>query len=405
MPPFIGIRTDMYLYLGWFFYLLLSGKSKNIKLSLQDNFFLFWIFWLSLSLLANGLFFEKFNPVILNYLKWFCLFILLSRTLTSTRQVKIFCILLIVFAVILSVEGFYHYFSKDGLGWAGQSLGWIDSGGKGRTRWISIFDGPGVFCVVYTIALPFIMPLWNKGSSFFRKAFFIILFGLFAAAIYVNGSRGGLLTAMAILLMYFGPNYFKKNKFLFVILIVGVLGAFAALPSYMTQLSDEHHSSAHRVEMWAEGCEMLKQNPVFGIGRGRFAAYTGELVAHNSFVEIMGETGLPGLFAWMALIYFSLKQLYCYIKENIDQDENTIEVILSRCLFISIIGYLISAMFVTLEYETFYMLLAVCFVFGRQLKAPLEMTGKDFKMIISIEAAWVIFINLFTLLLGPSAFS
>ncbi len=403
IKPFIGIRVDLYIYPIWFVYLIFSGKFKGIRFGPQEIFLILWVFWVMLSLAINGVFVERWETISFFYIKWLILYFFISHTLKTINDTRLFFITIVILAIILCIEGIYHY--QTGIGWAGQPLGWIDGPGKGRTQWINIFDGPGVFCVVYTIALPFILPLWNKGSSFFRKAFFIILFGLFATAIYVNGSRGGLLTTMAILLMYFGPEYIKKNKFLFIILIVGILGAFAALPSYMTQLSDEHHSSAHRVEMWAEGCEMLKQNPVFGIGRGGFAAYTGKLIAHNSFVEIMGETGLPGLFAWMGLIYFSLKQLYCFIKEKSDLAENKLGVVLARCLFISIIGYLVSAMFVTLEYETLYMLLGVCAVFGRHLKSPINITSQDIKWIAVIEMSWVIFINAFTTIFGPGVFS
>jgi hypothetical protein len=404
LKPFIGIRVDLFVYPIWFFYLLLSGKFKNFRFGPQEKFYIFWTAWIIISLMANGVLTERWGNIAFFYIKWFVLYLFISLTLRSEKNIRVFLVALVILSVILCIEGIDQY--QKGIGWAGQALAWVDdAASKGRTKWINIFDGPGVFCVVYTIALPFILPLFTKSAQFFRKVFFILLFGLFATAIYVNGSRGGLLTAMAIIAMYYGQAYIKKNKFLFIILMAGILGVFTLLPSYMTQLSDEHHSSAHRVEMWAEGCEMLKQNPIFGIGRGGFASYTGKLVAHNSVVEIMGETGLPGLFAWMALIYFSLMQLYCYIKEKSNQVENKVGVILSRCLFISIIGYLISAMFVTLEYETLYMLLGVCAAFGRHLKSPIEITRKELKFIAIIEISWVIFINAFTTLLGPGFFS
>jgi hypothetical protein len=404
LKPFIGIRVDLFIYPVWFFYLLLSGKFKNFRFGPQEKFFIFWIAWIIISLMANGVLIERWENIVFFYIKWFILYLFISLTLRSVRNIQVFSVVLVILAIILCIEGIDQY--QKGIGWAGQALGWVDdAASKGRTKWINIFDGPGVFCVVYTIALPFILPLFTKAAPFIRKIFFIFLFGLFVTAIYVNGSRGGLLTALAIILMYYGQEYIKKNKLLFIILIAGILGALTLLPSYMTQVSDEHHSSAHRVEMWAEGCEMIKQNPIFGIGRGGFASYTGKLVAHNSFVEIMGETGLPGLFAWMALIYISLKQLYCYFKEGSNKIENKMGVTLSRCLFIAIMGYLISAMFVTLEYETLYILLGVCAAFGRLLKSPIEITAKDLRLIAIIEISWVVFINAFTILTGPGAFS
>jgi hypothetical protein len=50
-------------------------------------------------------------------------------------------------------------YSSDGTGWAGQPFGWIDEsaaqiGLDARIKWVGIFDGPGVFCTVFTVALP-----------------------------------------------------------------------------------------------------------------------------------------------------------------------------------------------------------------------------------------------------------
>ncbi|MBS4056800.1 MAG: O-antigen ligase family protein [Bacteroidales bacterium] len=403
IEPFIGIRIDLYIYPIWALYVLLSGKYTNFRLGPQEKFFILWIVWISISLIANGVFIERWDNIVFFYIKWFVLYFLISTSLTSNNNIYIFFFVIVVLAIILCIEGIDHY--QNEIGWAGQRLGWIDGPGKGRTQWINIFDGPGVFCVVYTVALPFILFMIDINSKIIYKIIFFPIFGLFAVAIYFNGSRGGLLTTLAILSMHFGRNYIKKNKIILIFIVVCIFSVIAFLPSHMTQVSDEHHSSAHRVEMWAQGCEMIKQNPFFGIGRGGFAEYTGQLVAHNSLVEIMGETGLPGLFFWIALIYFSLKQLLIFLNENISIKKKERDLILSRALFISIIGYLISSMFVTLEYELFYVLLSACSVFGRHLKLPIEITTKDIKIIFLIEFGWVVFINAFTILLGPGAFS
>ena len=87
--------------------------------------------------------------------------------------------------------------------------------------------------------------------------------------------------------------------------------AIAIAPSYLTQVDDPEKSSDHRIEMWTEGFEMVTQNPVFGIGRGNFQKYTGKLIAHSSPTEIMGETGVIGLLAWIGIIYLGFKSLYC----------------------------------------------------------------------------------------------
>src|SRR4030095_629764 len=129
-----------------------------------------------------------------------------------------------------------------------------------------------------------------------------------------------------------------------------VLLVYSLAPAHLTTVRDQSHSSQHRVEMWAEGLDMVKEAPVFGIGRGNFQAYTSTLIAHNSAVQMVGETGLVGLFLWVGLIYVSVKGVVAYLKSTEKPEEKTF----CAALILSVIGYLLSAQFVTLEYETFY---------------------------------------------------
>jgi O-antigen ligase len=146
--------------------------------------------------------------------------------------------------------------------------------------------------------------------------------------------------------------------------------------------------------MWIEGVEMVQQNPLLGVGKGNFLKYTGKLLAHNSSIEIMGETGLPGLFFWVGLIYMSLKNLLFYIRES----ENERDKAYAIALGLSVLGYIASSMFVTLEYETLYFLLGLCAAAGFRLKQPNLFTERDFWAVSTITVGWAIFIKLFVML-------
>jgi O-antigen ligase len=146
--------------------------------------------------------------------------------------------------------------------------------------------------------------------------------------------------------------------------------------------------------MWAAGLDMVKEKPVFGIGRGNFASYTNMLIAHNSAVQIGGETGLVGLFLWIALIYLSVKGVVAYMRGTEDPAEKAFCV----GLILSVIGYLISSMFVTLEYETFYLLLAVCAVMGRCAATAVGFGTRDIIKVGVIEVTWLIVLQAFVIL-------
>jgi hypothetical protein len=58
---------------------------------------------------------------------------------------------------------------------------------------------------------------------------------------------------------------------------------------------------ADRLEAWANGLEMFKSAPIFGIGFNSFTDLY-EITAHNSFVLCLAELGLLGSTLWMALL-------------------------------------------------------------------------------------------------------
>lgn len=392
--PIEGLRTDVVLYPIWFAALIVSGRLKDfMRFTTQDKYLALFIIWVVVSIVVNG-FQEISKDIIFDYVKWFVLYKLVVASVKDFEELKKVILMIIFFGLLMTIEGIQHKLSPDGLGWAGQKLGWVDprvlaAGGIGRTRWINIFDGPGVFCVIYTLAFPFLLQYLGKP---FNKKTSLVAAALIAPlllAIYYTGSRGGLLATAALFGLYFLIRF--QVSFSKILLIVGA--AFVVLtlaPEHITSIRDPMGSAQHRVDMWAEGIEMVQQNPVFGIGRGNFLNYTSMLIAHNSAVEIMGEMGVIGLFFWSTVIYLALKSIY----ENRKINEDPVQQAYLAGLGLSLIGYLISAMFVTLEYETFYFMLALCAASGRMVEGEITLSRKEFKR------TWGIMLIFFVLLKG-----
>jgi len=396
IEPLVGLRVDFYVYPIWILAVFLSREKNPLTLTTLDKFYLLMLLWMVLSMAMNG-FHERSTDIIANYTKWFILFKLVSMTVTSAERLRTVALMLIFFGLVLAVEGIDHKTSESGLGWAGQALGWIDpeaaADEPGRTRWINIFDGPGVFCVVYTIALPFLMQYLVAPFGAGTRLLGAGLLGLLLVAIYFTGSRGGFLTTLVVFALFVAVRY--KMSLVKIAFVSGVISvAFMLAPAYMTTLDDPSKSSKYRVEMWIEGVEMVQQNPLFGIGKGNFLNYTDRLIAHNSSIEIMGETGLPGLFFWIGLLYMALKNVLYYAREC----ENERDKAYATALGLSVVGYIASSMFVTLEYETLYFLLGLCAALGFRLKQPNLFTERDFWTISTMTVGWAILIKVFVML-------
>ena len=399
IEPFVGMRVDLFLYPAWVGYCLVTARFAQLfRLDSQDLFFLLMLAWIVLSMALKG-WTEGSPQIIGNYAKWFLLYRLLIVTVGDVKRLRKVMVMLLVFATLLAVEGIQHMHSPDGLGWAGQAFGWVDGsaaeiGLDKRTRWINIFDGPGVFCVAYTIALPFALYYTSAPFGRWTRIIGMTLVLLLLLGIYYTGARGGYLTAIAIIALFIA---LKRGISVRRLVMGGLLGVFILVlaPSYVTSTSDSHKSAQHRVKMWIEGVEMVRFNPVLGIGKGNFRSYSGSLIAHNSAIEVMGETGFIGLFLWIGIIYMGFKKLLFFQQQpSIDPVDRAYV----SAVGLSIAGYVVSAMFVTLEYETFYMLLAMSAVVGRALPQPVRFASRDAFLIGAFVGLFFVVVKIFVMM-------
>jgi len=395
MKPFIGLPTDYYLYPLWMLAAVFSGRLGDaFRLNKTNVIFLAMIAWIIISMAINpknGL----SSKILVDYIKFFLISRLVVASIKDFAAFRRVILFLLFLVFVLVLESIHHKFALDGLGWAGQSLGWADdailrTSGTGRTQWISIFDGPGVFCVLFTIALPFIIQHFDKHYSAVIKMSAALFLTPLVLAIYYTGSRGGFLASVACLFSY----VLSRSKLSLKQLIVASLLSsmlFMAAPAFLTSTHDSHGSAQNRVDVWKEGLEMTRYNPVFGIGKGNFASYTGTLIAHNSAIEVMGETGLPGLFLWLSLIVVSFKEIWNFYVSTENLNQKSYAMALAIC----IIGYLASAMFVTLEYETFYFLLGLAAALGSISGRQVEFSKKNCSMVVCLVFGWLILLKSF----------
>lgn len=394
--PFVGLPVDYVLYPLWAVVLVLTGRARYVlRYGWQDALLVLFVLWMVASAVVNAGAGIDLHQLFM-YAKWIVLYKLVAASLSDMDSMRRAGLLIVLAALVLTVESIQHIHDPNQLGWAGQSLGWVsqsamEQGVAGRTRWVSIFDGPGVFCVIFTLALPFLLRFLDRSFALFKRAGAAVLLPPLLLAIYYTGSRGGFLTTLAILGMHFGART-KISVTKLTAVAALLLVVFAAAPAYLTNVRDEDRSAQHRVDMWIEGLEMAQADPVFGIGRGHFADYTGTLIAHNSAIEIAAETGLVGIFFWVAVLYLGFKQLWLFRQ----QTEESVDRSYATAVGISLAGYLISAMFVTLEYETLYFLLGMTAAIGIQLEEPVRFGYREAALVGGTIGVFMVAVRVFT---------
>ena len=97
---------------------------------------------------------------------------------------------------------------------------------------------------------------------------------------------------------------------------------------------------------------MVAGNPILGVGPSNYVRkysqydHTRPRQAHNSFVQCAGEFGLSGLFVYLALIYFTFRDLHRIQNRSGVDDE---VAALTRTILASMVGYMVCGFFLSME--------------------------------------------------------
>lgn len=205
----------------------------------------------------------------------------------------------------------------------------------------NFFAGYLVPTLLLALGLSFTAP------AAFRTSTWMLALGLLTAALtgalMVSGSRGGLLSlgaGMIALVVYGAARKALRDRaawgrFAVLLVVLGIVVAalfgavrnrFAAmggaqqLPAELcprVATSQAGNSNAFRIKTWEATAVMGLKRPLLGWGAGSFdTAFAPHQIAgftrhaHNTPLQLLAETGLPGALLWLALPAFALLLLF-----------------------------------------------------------------------------------------------
>ena len=260
------------------------------------------------------------------------------------------------------------------------------------------FNDPNDLALALVVALPFVISgIHRPGASAPGRLLNLVLAGVLGYGIFLTNSRGGWLALAVMTMSYVLLNFrLKKSAVVVGILLMAALMVLAPGRVSASSLSGQDESSRGRLVAWADGNRMLKQSPIFGIGKDRFRDYAeGDKVAHNSFVHCYAELGLFGYFFWLGLLFASLKDGYALGKtapSETDPEPGEIAR-LAKVLLAALIGYMASAVFLSRTYTPLLFVLIGLFaamrMIGERATGPIPnaFMRRDWKWVLLIELA------------------
>jgi putative inorganic carbon (hco3(-)) transporter len=261
-----------------------------------------------------------------------------------------------------------------------------------RVRWYGDWDGPNVFGLLFVFAIALSVEYVIGQHRLWVRLYHVLLCMAYLTAIYYTNSRGAVVAVICTVLAYF---YMWKRNILGI--IIGVLCVAALLsfgPSRMGEVHSGESSAHERTWLWEQGLNMLRQNPVLGVGRGQFAKNVDlHLLAHNNYVQNFSELGLTGFFLFICILWFSFKGVY---RVGYCSPDKVSELsALGRSLWCALVGFSVSTFFVVMELDLYYWLLGLAvasYLVGRRRWHLEDMVlgWKDAAMVAALMAGIII---------------
>lgn len=246
---------------------------------------------------------------------------------------------------------------------------------------------PNFFAQILLVLVPLALYLmWEERSRWAKLAAALCLMSILSASV-LTYSRGGALALLFVVVASLVANGIRWRRILVVglamvagtVILVpgGFRERFATIGQFLPDdavLPDTDSSFQERLVLMGTAWEMMAANPVVGVGAGNYTARFGEYAdlfgstardyqdpddgryTHNLYLEVGAETGTLGLGLFLGALLAAMVSLG-RAREAFRRVGDARTRALARAVQISLMGYLISSLFLHGDFERYLWLL------------------------------------------------
>lgn len=219
--------------------------------------------------------------------------------------------------------------------------------------------------MVLLVPLPFAIASYQKTRL--ARLLWMGAGGILVLAIFMTSSRGGFLGLLVAALVYaYRRLGFWGAAGIVALLLLAILPtdlgerALATLDNSARGPAGLEESNKAHVALFWGGLRMVADAPFFGVGPNRFkdysSAYSGldiPYIAHNTYLELAAETGLPVLIIFLLLYGTAIATLHRASRLKGGPEVQQLAA-WSDALLTGLIGFSVSAAFISAQYEKFF---------------------------------------------------
>lgn len=244
--------------------------------------------------------------------RYVVLYYLAVNNLHTAGQLKLLARTVLVSAGLVAAYGFYQYVHGVDI----SAFEWVDGEQfpELKMRVFSTLQNPNLLAGFLVIVMALAAGLGLNARSFRGRAVCGALVLALGACLVLTYSRGAWLSVLAVIGVY-GVLYSRKTFWLLLLIPLAVFaGHDVLMDRLLSILNPTDSSSALRIALWESTVAMIADKPLTGIGWGAYwLVYpqydfyvldprTQIFHAHNMYLHIAAEIGVPGLLAFLALL-------------------------------------------------------------------------------------------------------
>ena len=260
--------------------------------------------------------------------RYVLLYYLVVCNLQSTEQLCKLIWVVLCSAFLVAVYGLYQYV----VGFDISATQWVDGEQfpELKTRVFSTLENPNLLAGYLVMMMALASGMAFAARSWKDKGLLLGLTALFGLCLVYTYSRGAWLSVAAVVAIY-GWLHNRRIFWIFCLLPLGLLVAQDSILARLTSiLNPTDTSSTLRIALWESTIAMIMDNPFSGIGWGAYwmvypeydffinDGHTKIFHAHNMYLNIAAEIGLPGFVAFLTVMYGHWRKARRVLKETKD---------------------------------------------------------------------------------------
>lgn len=249
----------------------------------------------------------------------FCLLFFVTVTLIDSLQRLRWTLLVVIGSVGLASAYVIREWQKYHNVYRGFRPGWV----VGDANYFAL---SAVLCV--PLAFYFI----KESDILWERLYCLACLLLTLLAVMLSASRGGFLGLIVAFLFFIKRSAQPLRNLILVAVLAAPILVFAPASPVQRFLHPTYSDTSaedSRLQLWKAGLRMIAQHPLTGIGLGNFkymvTQYEApgenlEKIAHNTYIGIAAEMGIPSLLVFLMILVFAFRSLSQARQLSLDAD-------------------------------------------------------------------------------------